>query len=172
KHLFFVSDPIKVTIRGAFPADIKIKLHPSNDLGFREYSVDGTFYIAKEDEQNITPGDIVRLKDLMDIKIISKDGELVIAEKSEGSSKNNAIQWVPGSSHTECTVLIPENPVNDKDEFNPNSLRIVKGFAEGYVNKLKEHEIIQFERFGYCILEQKGTDGIHIHFKVNVVRIR
>lgn len=155
KHLFFVSDPIKVTVKGASSADIKIKLHPSNDLGFREYTVNDTFYIAKEDGQNIAPGEVIRLKDLMDIKITSNDGKSVIAEKSEGSSKNKVIQWVPGTSHTECTVLIPENPVNGKDEFNPNSLKIVKGFAEGYINQLKEHEIIQFERFGYCILDKK-----------------
>ncbi len=155
KHLFFVSDPVKVTVKGADPADVKIRLHPSKDFGFREYSVSDTFFIAKDDAQSMNEEETIRLKDLMDIKIASKKSEAITSYKSEGSSRNKVIQWVPAANYTECTVLIPENPVDDKGQFNHDSLKTVKGYAEDYVNKLNEHEIIQFERFGYCILDKK-----------------
>ena len=61
------------------------------------------------------------------------------------------------TDHTECMVLIPGNPVNEEGRFNPDSLRTVKGYVEDYANKLKEHEIVQFERFGYCILDNKES---------------
>ena len=157
KHLFFVGDPVKITVKGAVQEDVKIKLHPSNDFGFREYSVNDTFFIAGEDAQDLKNGEIVRLKDLMDVKIISREAGSITAERFEVPSRNKTIQWVPAANHTDCTVLIPGNPVNENGQFNPDSLRVVKGYVEDYANKLKEHEIVQFERFGYCILDNKKS---------------
>ncbi len=152
KHMFFVADPVKLVVNGAEKEKTEIRLHPTNDFGMRKYEIGDTFYISKEDSAALKNGDSIRLKDLIDIKI-TKKGKTIEAEKGEGGKK--VIQWVSESNYVKCTVLVPLPIVDDKDNFNPNSLETVSGYVESYAEKLKEHEIVQFERFGYCILDDK-----------------
>lgn len=53
------------------------------------------------------------------------------------------IHWLPQSKNlVNVEVLMPNN-------------QRVKGFAEPLTNKLKQGDIIQFERFGFCRLDKK-----------------
>ena len=157
KHLFFVSDPVKVHISAAQGSDVKLKLHPSNEMGFREYRTGSEFFISNEDAQNLREGDTIRLKDFMAIKITSLENGEISAEKADGAQKGKVIQWVPESSHVRCSVSMPENSVDGNGRFNPNSLKTSSGYVEGYASTLKEREIVQFERFGYCVLDKKES---------------
>ncbi len=154
RHLFFVKDPVKIEVDGLADSSIKLKFHPSGDMGFREYDVKNVFYISRDDVDSIKEGDIVRLKDLVDVKITSK-GESISAEKNTGNPKAKIIQWVSHGNYEECAVTIPGQIVDDQGSFLSNSLQIASGYVESYAKKLKEHEIVQFERFGYCILDNK-----------------
>ena len=58
------------------------------------------------------------------------------------------IQWV-SSGAIKAEVLMPDG-------------KIVKGLAESNVKSLKTGDIIQFERFGFCILDKKSNKFVFI----------
>ncbi|MDE1767818.1 MAG: glutamate--tRNA ligase [Candidatus Micrarchaeota archaeon] len=157
KHLFFVPDPIQVSVKGAKETNVKLKLYPTKDDEFREYTVSDSFYISKDDADQAKSGEIIRLKDLMDITITSK-GKSISADLGTGTSKDKIIQWVSEGNYEKCSIVIPGQIVDDDDQFNPDSLKTIEGYAESYVTNLKEHDIVQFERFGYCILDNKKSN--------------
>lgn len=165
KHLFFVPDPIKVIVEDADPIEIKLKLHPSSDMGFREYKIGREFFISAEDTTNLKEGDTVRLKDLMDIKIVSVGANTIKAHKVIEGSKGKIIQWVSEGNFIECSVSMPETPLDESGKFDHGSMKVAKGYVESHAKELKEHEIVQFERFGYCILDKKASNGFILTLK-------
>ncbi len=156
KHLFFVPEPIMMEVHGWNGADAKLRLHPSADIGFREYKTSGKFYIPKDDASLINIGGILRLKDLSDVKIIASSNT-IIAERIEDGAKGRIVQWVDANNPIKCEVVIPGEILDDRGEFNPDSIRTVHGVVEPYAASLKKGEIVQFERFGYCILDDKDS---------------
>ncbi len=154
KHLFFVSNPVAVKVDVDEAKEVRLKLHPSGDHGHREYVIGGAFYISGEDAKGLKKGTVLRLKDTLDIKVLSK-GKTITAEKGDGEKASKIVQWVAEGNYVKCSVLIPGQLMDDRDNFNPNSLETVEGYVEKYAEQLKEHEVVQFERFGYCILDDK-----------------
>lgn len=157
KHLFFVRDPVQVKLKGAEQMKAKLKLHPSNDMGFREYTVNDTFYISKADADKLREGEVIRLKDLMDAKIISIQDGSISAEKGTGTPKSKIIQWVSEGNYEKCDVMVPGQIVDDNNKFNPNSLEVASGYVESYAKQLKERDIVQFERFGLSTLDNAAS---------------
>ena len=157
KRYFFVRDPQKLIVKNA-PDKIKeIKFHPDNkDLGSRTVKTDNTFFIQKSDMKGLKVGDVFRLKDLYNVKIIKKDreiigdysGDLLIPESLK-------IQWTT-DSFVKINIFIPE-PLFKNDEYNPNSLNKIEGYAEKSVSLIKTGEIIQFERFGFVRIENDNN---------------
>ncbi|MEW6529033.1 MAG: glutamate--tRNA ligase [Candidatus Micrarchaeota archaeon] len=164
KHYFFVPDPIKLKIKNAMPKKIELKFYPNAHIGTestgtRKINVSGFVYIPKADFEKISEGEIFRLKDLYTVKMISKanyETELVedkIAEKK--------IQWV--SDYVEAEILKPHNIMNEDKTFNEKSLEIIRGYAESNISCLKEGDVIQFERFGFCRLDKKNKRHIFVY---------
>ncbi|HUC39181.1 MAG TPA: glutamate--tRNA ligase [Candidatus Acidoferrum sp.] len=154
-HLFFVDDPVKLVVKGAKNRKVSMKLLPSGEFGNREYTSDGNFLISGSDARSLKNGDGVRLKDFIDIKITAKGASEITAEEARAGSNDKIIQWVPAGNNAKCKILVP-GPLLGKDgSVNPDSLKTIEGYAEGYVERLSDHEIVQFERFGYCILDDK-----------------
>ncbi|MGD1834365.1 MAG: glutamate--tRNA ligase, partial [Nitrososphaeraceae archaeon] len=52
KRLFFIQDPVKVTISKSKNKEIIVKNHPSEDIGTRKIFVDNTVYISNNDAKN------------------------------------------------------------------------------------------------------------------------
>lgn len=156
KHLFFVKDPFRVVVKGEGERPVKLRLHPTADLGTRDYSTWDEFYISKEDADLLNEGDTFRLKDLMAVKVASLDEKGMVAV-AVAENEGKVLQWVSGRDYVECSVLIPGSLVDDKGEFIKDSLGTAGGYAEDYVDKLDAHDIVQFERFGYCILDDKES---------------
>ncbi|MBU0527814.1 glutamate--tRNA ligase [Candidatus Micrarchaeota archaeon] len=151
-HYFFVPDPVKIEISGLENKEIELSMHPKKDLGMRRLNAGSTVYIPKADAEKLETGEVFRLKDLCNVKLISK-GETYSCELSEDGMVPKKLQWVP-DDHLECEVLIPKDLLKD-GEFNPDSLEVVKGFCEKSVENLAPDSIIQFERFGFCRLDKK-----------------
>ena len=155
KHLYFVPDPVKLVVRGMQPSKTKLKLHPTNDSGLREYDTKETFYISRDDVAEAEDGAGFRLKDFAGVKLLKK-GKTIGAEKTDGK-EGKIVQWVSEGNCADCVVLIPLPILDEEGKFSPDSLRKVSGFVESYAERLKDHEIVQFERFGYCILDDKKS---------------
>ena len=73
------------------------------------------------------------------------------------------IQWVTEDSF-EISVLVP-GPLFIGENYNPDSLKEVKGLVERSFEDVKNDEIVQFERFGFVRVERKGKEivGIFVH---------
>ncbi len=153
-HLYFVPEPVKLTVRGAKEIKAKMKLLRSGKFGNREYSTNDTFFIPADDAARLKDGDGIRLKDLIDVKVVSKTGSSITVEPSTGAT-GKIVQWVSDRNYVECSILVPGNLLDKGGNVDPESLRTINGYAESYVEKLEDHEIVQFERFGYCILDDK-----------------
>jgi glutamyl-tRNA synthetase len=153
RRYFFVPDPVKLCVEGAPVLTVKLRAHPEVDLGFREITTGTTFYVPGKDIH-----DEFRLKDLFNVTITGrKNGEL----KGEFAGKElkkslEKIQWVT-EKNVPVTVLVPHELFID-GEYNPESLEIVKGLAEEAVRTLPVDEIIQFERFGFCRIDNPGEE--------------
>jgi glutamyl-tRNA synthetase len=145
KHLFFVTDPVEVTVKGV-NNPVRLRLRPSSKE-YREYDVGDKFYVSRTDHDLIKKDHSLRLKDLTDAVLGNK--------KSRKEQKEDIVQWVSKENYVECSVLVPGELFGRDGAVNPDSLRTVRGYVEKYAEKLKERDIVQFERFGYCILDDK-----------------
>ena len=86
------------------------------------------------------------------MKTFNKD--LIIGSRSDEDSELK-VQWVAEKNNMDCEVVMPKPPLKDDGEFDRESLPVSKGYVEDYASRLRDREIVQFERFGFCILDDK-----------------
>ncbi|MGD0729033.1 MAG: glutamate--tRNA ligase [Candidatus Micrarchaeaceae archaeon] len=157
KRLYYIPGPVDLTVKNFESAEIEIKLHPSNDLGSRKYIINNRFYISGEDASNLKDHEVIKLKELFNVEVErEKDGLVGNLTEMEFSKDTKRVQWVSDGNYIPCKIFMPGSPLDEKGEFNPKSLRINEGYVENYAARLDDHEIIQFERFGFCILDDKS----------------
>ncbi|NOQ56103.1 MAG: glutamate--tRNA ligase [Nanohaloarchaea archaeon] len=136
RRLFFTQDPTEITIKDCRKT-VEIENHPdSRDLGTRKITVNETICIAGKDYNNLK-GQPVRLRKLTE-GILKKTFEI----KDLKDQRPQVIQWVPKSS-PKATILTPDG-------------NKMTGLAEKEAETLKEGDIIQFERIGFCRLDKKS----------------
>ncbi len=156
KRLYFVENPAKLTVEGASKQAVELKLHPTAGMGSRTIHVGNTFYISAADSKELQMGATVKLKGLYGVRITRFDKDSAIGTQSEEDSKLK-FQWVVDGNRMPCEIIVPKPPLKDDGEFDADSIKVVKGFVEDYASKLKEGEVVQFERFGFCILDNRKT---------------
>ena len=156
KRLLFIDDPFKLTIKNANRKKVIFKNHPSIEMGSREIDVNNIVFISTKDAEKLKNGMEIRLIELYNIKVSSidiakKEG---LVEYTDDILKENIqkIQWVSELDLVNYTILKP-NKLFIGDKLNPNSLEVLEGFAESYVNTLSNGTMVQFIRFGFCRIE-------------------
>jgi len=152
-RLFFVRDPTTWLITGIGKLHSKAPLHPERpELGKRDVKLEKDMHVSltAEDVKDLKPGNIVRLKDLGNVEVMSKN-ELKYIGNDLAVLKQGAkiVHWTgPGSIPT--TVHMPDGS-------------IITGLAEKealkYVGK-----VVQFERFGFVKLDSGNKKGIVAFF--------
>ncbi|MFH1222414.1 MAG: glutamate--tRNA ligase [Candidatus Micrarchaeota archaeon] len=152
KHYFFVAEPTAIAVSGLEQKEVELKLHPRTDMGTRKIIITDKLYIAKADAKELKKGDKLRLKDLANIEITS--AKPLKAKVVAGDLPQKKIQWI--SEKLDCEIVVVSDLLKDDGEFNPESMKIVKGYCESNCASLAEGDIIQFERFGFCRLDKKG----------------
>ncbi len=157
KRVFFVPNPVRLAVRGAASRRVVAKFHPDADLGARTLEAGDEFFVPADDISSLELGSVFRLLDLYNVELTSGGanptakfvGEALI----QGTRK---LQWVT-PAHEEIKVLVPGLLFDEKGEYNKDSLLEVRGFAEPSASSLKEGDIVQFPRFGFCRKDSPGT---------------
>jgi glutamyl-tRNA synthetase len=143
---FFISNPVKLVIHGVPELEeARLRLHPSRpDRGERVLPLerDGDKLIvrvASGDVADMRDGQVIRLKDLLNFKVVSREpleAEFTGFEVSDVPK----IQWVSANA-VEAEVLRSDG---SRD----------RGLAEPEVAGLESGEVVQFERYGFVRLEK------------------
>ncbi len=159
---FFVSDPVELEVEDAPEETVKLRLHPKLDKGFREMETSDTFYISKTDADTLEKDETFRLKDLFNVEITRDEPDL--EGSYAGDEKvDKKFQWVSAEERMDCEVLVPQDLLKN-GEFNPDSLKSVKGYCEKNCAGLELGDMIQFERFGFVRLDKKEKDKLTFVF--------
>jgi len=163
KRFFFVKDPVDVMIDGLGSLDVELRMHPTADMGTRAVHVDGAVKIASSDASDLSEGDILRLKDLCNIRIISigRGGISAAVHEEEVDLRDlRKVQWV-GTSPVPVDVLVAQ-PIIVDDEINRDSLHVESGVAEQPLLDAELGEIVQFERYGFVRIDTKENGCISV----------
>jgi glutamyl-tRNA synthetase len=120
-----------------------------------------TFYISKADADTLEKDEVFRLKDLFDVEVTEK-GKAIEGSYAGDEKVGKRFQWV-GDERTDCEILVPGDLLRG-GEFNPESLKTVKGLCERNCAKLEPGTLIQFERFGFVRLDRKEKDKLTFVF--------
>ncbi|MGM5483074.1 MAG: glutamate--tRNA ligase [Nanobdellota archaeon] len=144
---FFVRDPVLVKIKNAPEAKFELRRHPEDQSkGFREFHTTNEFYLCHEDIKDMAEGDLVRLMD--GFNIIKKNNEFVFYShdlQDYKKSGKRVVHWLPcNEDNIKISVMMPDK-------------KVVEGLAEKDAEEISQGEVAQFERFGFCRLDDKKT---------------
>jgi len=135
---FFVWDPVEIRIEGLErEVDVKIPLNPKRG-GFRTLKGSSDVYICGDDFNRLKEGDVIRLKDFCNVRLVDRDNRIFefLSFELGDIKKGRIIHWLPKRDVVKCHVI-------GKD-------------YEGFVEKNALNDIgnvVQFERFAFCKLE-------------------
>jgi glutamyl-tRNA synthetase len=138
---FFVQDPVSMNITKAEPTCARVPLHPSSAL-FREIAVKEDLCVSSKDLTFAT-GDLVRLKDLYNVRILAKDPLSAEYAGKEIVKGTKIIHWAP-----------PEGPL--VEVLTPTGVNIGVGEA-GIETELGN--VVQFERYGFVRVDAVKRNG-------------
>ncbi|MBN2423149.1 glutamate--tRNA ligase [Candidatus Woesearchaeota archaeon] len=151
---FFIQEPIKIQIKNSPEQKLKLKQHPDfPERGTRIFKTHDRFYIEKKDYNDFKDNSLNRLMDCLNFTKEKKGFAFHSTEYGKFKDKGKKIiHWLPVSDNlTNVEIRMPDN-------------EIIKGLGESNLNDLKQGEIIQFQRFGFCRLDKKNKDKLEFWF--------
>ncbi len=161
KRFFFVFQPVKLVVKDASSQKVCIPFHPvDKTMGNRIVQTTNTFFISKSDVDQLTEGDVFRLKDLYNVRVEKIQSTMIVGSFAGKDliADSLKIQWTP-DHNVPVTVFIP-GLLYTGDEFNSNSLQKISGVGEPAIKQIDQGEIVQFERFGFVRLEKENDNII------------
>ena len=152
KRYFVVRNPIRVIVENLrLPLEIKIKYHPTEDLGERIYRIESNMFLLERDD--VLNNKYLRLMDAFNIEILRIEGSVAYAKAIsytlEDARKIGAkiVHWLYEKSYRKIKILEP--------------FREIIGYGEAYLSEVEEGEIIQAVRYGF--LKKEGDHFIFMH---------
>jgi glutamyl-tRNA synthetase len=140
KRIFFIEKPQKIKIEHELK-EIEIPNHPEKDLGKRKLRLTNEFYISEN--TTTKPYRLMNLFNFKKNKFISKHHDPKLRAK--------IIDWIPVKDAVDIKVLMDNG-------------KWIKGKADSGVKKLKQGEIIQFQRQFFARLDNKAKlEFIYTH---------
>jgi len=155
RRLFFVPDPVRVRVRGAPARSVSIPFHPTREgFGKRQIFVaaDPSILVPSGDISALRVGELFRLMDLYNVRLVSKGEGTADAEYADDELRYDLkkVQWVSDDKDKKAVeVLEPSELYKEDGTVNPNSLVARTGFAEASFATLQVGEIVQFPRYGF-----------------------
>lgn len=169
KRCFAVLDPIILKVSELPKGEVNLDFHPKNtELGSRKILYNSTFYISHLDLEIISQGEIIRLKDLVNIHIneikVVKGNQYEIEARYDSTPSFDfpKIQWVPINYCTELIANIP-GPLYIEGEINPYSLNRKSGYIEKSALGFKKDDLIQLERIGFGRVDKLTRNRIEVN---------
>ncbi len=159
KRLFLVENPVKIIVEDKTESAVKLRLHPNQDLGYKEYVVGNELLIDGSDAKSLKQGGTLRLKDLFAVEIMSTDGNIICRTAADSKENLKIVQWVDAKKNVKCT-LRKIGHLMSGDKINIKSIEDSEGYAEEYAANIKDGEFVQFERVGFF----KLADSKHMLF--------
>lgn len=105
---FFVKDPIELIVDGMEKGEVKVRKHPTENLGERVMEITGKFFISKSDAEKLKKGDRFRLLDLCNVKLVEK-GKILKAEftgNEDGGEEAAVGSREAPQSRSACSVRV------------------------------------------------------------------
>jgi glutamyl-tRNA synthetase len=150
-----IFDPEKVTIKETPEMEVELNLNPNEKKGGRKLKITTKFLLSKKDMKEMKNNEIVRLMDC--INFSKKQGgycyQSIDYMDFKGKGKK-IINWLPEKGNVEIEILMPDK-------------KVMKGVAEESIKKLKQGDIIQLLRFGFCRLDKKEKNKLYFWFTHN-----
>ncbi len=149
---FFVKDPIKIKVENAPSKKVELDLHPENKKGGRKFQTEDEFLITKEDFNKIQSGKLIRLMEVLNFT--KKRNKLIYDSNDVETYRKNGtaiIHWLTPKDTINIEVLMDDG-------------KLIQGLGEKTLSQVKEGEVIQFERFGFCRLDKKTKDKLTFWF--------
>jgi glutamyl-tRNA synthetase len=137
---FFVWEPVELTIEGDVPALARAPLHPTDERGFREIPAGNRLFICRSDLEGFRVGDVIRLKDLCNVEIISLEPAKARFLGKDMGKRTKIIHWAPADG-VRVQVMKPDGMDEGLGEA---------GIAE------ELGKVVQFERYGFVRVNKIG----------------
>ena len=159
EHYFFVENPIVLKVRGLQVKNLEIPKHPTNkELGSRRVHFDDEFLISGKDAGEIRLEEVIRLKELANVKIYKQENGKLFGEYAGNDliKTSKKLHWVSAKfgEQVNSSILFVEKLT----ETGPLEKVEHKGVCEKACSELKQGQVVQFERMGFCVLDSK--DGM------------
>ncbi|MFH0954959.1 MAG: glutamate--tRNA ligase [Candidatus Micrarchaeota archaeon] len=157
QRIVFLREPIELEVKNAPSFTAKLNRHPEfSEKGFKEYSFkkgNHEFRIEKQQAEELKIGESVQLKQAYLIKILEKTRGKITAEfvGTEFRPKSVIVHW-----------LVPNRTT--KVEVTMSDAKQLTGMAEDEVLKYKAGSHLQFEKFGYVVVDQTGKKEVLVYF--------
>ena len=142
---FFIEKPKAIKVENAPEQNVEIKLHPEfAERGVRKFKAKDEYYVAEKDFKEFKDEKLYRLMDCLNFtkKKHSFFFDSLEYEKYKAHG-DKIIHWLPKEEDTtNVEILMPDK-------------KTISGIAEHGVKDIKEGDIVQFARFGFCRLDKK-----------------
>lgn len=161
-RLFMVRRPVELDVSGWEGGPVvALRNHPSDEsMGTREVPTGGgAVCIEEDDADGLSPGSVVRLMGLGNVRIGAGSGARLSGSYDGEDMRDGVprVQWVPREASSEIHILVPREPFPDGERFDENSLEEVRALAEPHYASVEDGSLVQFVRFGYCRKESRTT---------------
>ncbi|MHA1671674.1 MAG: glutamate--tRNA ligase [Promethearchaeota archaeon] len=160
---FYVEDPIQLEIKEVpeeqYTAEpLLLPSKPEKGKRIIKVNVENrilNIFISNSDKDKLGINQIIRLKDLINIKIEKIDliNNKIIAKyhSAELNREYSIIHWVPVDENIEVTILKPDGSIS-------------KGVGEINLKDIKLDKTIQFERYGFVNPIRKDKNSLYCYF--------
>ncbi len=140
---FFIHDPVGILIKNAPKKHVTLDLHPEHKKGGRTFETHQLFYLAQDDVDQFDDHTLNRLMDCLNFTKKGKEYYFVSEDyESYKAHGKNIVHWLSkDDEHVDVVVRMPDNS-------------IVKGYGEKALAEVEVGTIVQFERFGFCRLDE------------------
>ena len=150
---FFVEDPVELTVTDVPGRHVaKLPVHPDHpERGTRDFVLepkDGTlrFNVSGKDLERLRVGGVTRLMGIMNVEVKEVDESVKAVYHSRDYQLARDmdapfIHWLPAGVGVDAQVVLPD-------------AMSAYGLAEERVHEMKRGDMFQFERFGYCRVDE------------------